>query len=295
MIRPVKNGSGCPAVRSRRRLRACRSNNSGGLDVTPPLVPMFASVDKHMMQPNLYLARPMLDYVLPPRCPGCGTVVETDHRFCAACWVQLDFLTGTGCARCSIPLDPFHGKASQSGDEMGDALTCGPCLAAPPSFDGVVAAVAYGEVARRVALRLKYGRRTGLARTIATILSPRLVPQPALFVPVPLHRWRMWSRGFNQSHAIGTALARTQGNVCRPDILIRTKATPALRGMNPAERRQTVRSAFAVTTPLEGQTIYLVDDVFTTGATANACARVLKKAGAGRVTLVCWARVLRDD
>lgn len=225
----------------------------------------------------------MLDYVLPPRCPGCGGVVEADHRFCVACWEQLDFLTGDGCARCSIPLG------------IADGLTCGPCLGAPPSFDGVVAAVAYGEIARRVALRLKYGRRTGLAKTIASLLGPRLSSENALFVPVPLHRWRLWSRGFNQSHAIGTALAKSHGATCRSDILIRTRATPPLRGMNGSERRRTVKSAFATTVKLDGQPIYLVDDVFTTGATVDACARALKRAGAGRVTVVCWTRVIRDD
>jgi ComF family protein len=229
------------------------------------------------------LARPVLDYVLPPRCPGCGGVVEADHRFCVPCWSQLDFMTGAGCARCSIPLGP------------GDGLTCGPCLGTPPSFDRVIAAVAYGEIARRVALRLKYGRRTGLARTIAAVLSPRLPDEAALIVPVPLHRWRLWSRGFNQSHAIGTMLAKSHGAACRPDILVRARATPALRGMNPSERRRTVQSAFAVNGKLDGSPVYLIDDVFTTGATADACARALKRAGAGRVTVICWARVLRDD
>jgi ComF family protein len=176
-----------------------------------------------------------------------------------------------------------------------DGLTCGLCLANPPAFDGVIAAVAYGDIARRVALRLKYGRRTGLARTIAAILAPRLQADASMYIPVPLHRWRLWSRGFNQSHAIGTALARSQGITCQSGILIRTRATPALRGMNASERQRTVKSAFATTTRLEGQTVYLVDDVFTTGATVSACARALKKAGAGRVIVVCWTRVIRDD
>ena len=240
------------------------------------------------MPPFFDLARPILapviDYVLPPRCPGCGAIVEADHRFCVSCWRQLEFLTGEGCARCSIPLG------------VNDGLSCGRCLANPPAFDGVVAAVAYGEIARRVALRLKYSRRPGLARTIAVAITPRLaLDEQAVVVPVPLHRWRLWSRGFNQSHAIGTAIARHFGRTSRPDILVRTRATPPLRGMNPSERRRTVRGAFAVSEKLDGQTVYLIDDVFTTGATADACARVLKRAGASRVIVICWARVIRDD
>lgn len=210
-------------------------------------------------------------------------MVNADHRFCTACWEQLDFLTADGCARCSIPLGP------------ADGLTCGPCLGTPPAFDRVIAAVAYGETSRRVALRLKYGRRTGFAKTIAAILASRIQPSDAIFVPVPLHRWRLWSRGFNQSHAIGTALAKVQGATCRSDILVRTRATPPLRGMNGSERRRTVKSVFGTTAKLNGQSIFLVDDVFTTGATVDACARALKRAGAGRVTVICWTRVLRPD
>lgn len=251
-------------------------------------MPRFASDDKDAVLLSLNiallnLARPVLDYVLPPRCPGCGNVVDADHRFCAPCWDSLDFLTGAGCARCSIPLG------------INDGQTCGPCLGTPSSFDGVIAAVAYGDIARRVALRLKYGRRTGLARTIANVLSPRLDVAGALFIPVPLHRWRLWSRGFNQSQAIGASLAKGHSALCRSDLLVRARATPPLRGMNGTERRRTVKNAFAVTARLEGQHVFLIDDVFTTGATADACARALKRAGAGRVTVVCWTRVIRDD
>ncbi|MBA3898498.1 MAG: ComF family protein [Sphingomonadaceae bacterium] len=227
--------------------------------------------------------RPVLDFMLPPRCPGCGAIVEADHRFFAKCWDGLVFLTGGGCALCGAPVPTAE-------------LICGPCLLRPPRHDGVIAAVAYGEVARSVVLRLKYARRPGLARTIAGVLRHRAPLDPAAtLVPVPLHRWRLRSRGFNQSLAIARALARGSGLACDPALIARRRATPSLRGLDPATRRKTVQGAFRVRGNLAGGHIYLVDDVYTTGATANACAAALKRAGAERVTTLCWARVTRHD
>lgn len=227
--------------------------------------------------------RLVLDFMLPPRCPGCGAIVEDDHRFCGSCWGALDFLTGEGCPGCGAPV-------------VVPGLLCGPCLARPPRHDGVIAAVAYGEVARAVAVRLKHGRRPGLARTIARVLSHRVpLDGDALLTPVPLHRGRLWTRGFNQSLAIARALSRNAKAACVPDLLERRRATPMLRGLNPAQRRRVLQGAFGARRRIDGGHVYLVDDVYTTGATANACAAALKRAGAARVTVLCWARVIRPD
>jgi ComF family protein len=173
---------------------------------------------------------------------------------------------------------------------------CGSCLAAPPTHDGVISAVSYGPIARQVVLSLKYARRPGVARTMAALISPKIAAmEEAVLVPVPLHRWRLWSRGFNQSLAMARAMAARTGQAVDGEALVRTRATPVLRGLNPLQRRKAVQSAFMTRKRFDGATVLLVDDVYTTGATANACSQVLKRAGAAAVTVVTWARVLTDD
>lgn len=158
------------------------------------------------------------------------------------------------------------------------------------------AAVAYGDIAREVALKLKYSGRLACAGTMARAMA-RLMPDDAdLLVPVPLHRWRIWTRGFNQAALIAATLSRSAGIACDTGLLRRVKATPVLRGLGARGRAKAVAGAFALAegarTRLAGKTVILVDDVYTSGATGAACARVLKRGGADKVILLCWARVL---
>jgi ComF family protein len=235
--------------------------------------------------------RQLVDFALPPRCPGCGAITPEPHRFCFDCWRSLAFLGEPCCERCGFPFD-FGG---------GEPVECGRCLADPPRFERLRAAVAYGKVARKVALRLKYSGRPGIAETLARLMERPLGPVPpgAMLVPVPLHRWRIWSRGYNQAALIATALSRRTGMPSRSDLLLRWRATPTLRGLGRRERSAAVRGAFRVPpdkrAALRGRVVVLVDDVFTSGATANACARALKRAGAGEVRVLCWARVVRAE
>ncbi|HEX4738886.1 MAG TPA: ComF family protein [Allosphingosinicella sp.] len=242
------------------------------------------------------LLRETVDFALPPRCPACGTITPEPHRFCFDCWQSLTFLGDPCCQCCGLPF------------AYGDlGSLCGGCLAEPPPFERLRAAVAYGEVARTVVLKLKYSGRPGLAETLARFMHRHLpeIGRPAagekgpLLVPVPLHRWRLWKRGYNQAALLASALARANGIAFAPDLLRRTRATPPLKGLGRRERALTVRGAFRVTekgkAALAGRPVILVDDVFTTGATAGACARTLKRAGAASVAILCWARVVRES
>lgn len=233
-------------------------------------------------------ARPALNYALPPRCPGCGVIVEADDAFCLSCWSGMRFLGEPCCARCGVPFEHDRG---------GDAA-CGACLAEPPPFDSARAVLAYGDIARKVALRLKYGRRIGLARLIARHMTRRLpvFDGPPLIVPVPLHRWRLWWRGFNQSALIADHLGRSSGLAVDKHSLLRTRATQPLRGMHGRQRTKAVQGAFALAKDhaVKGRSVLLIDDVHTSGATAAACARVLKRGGASSVHLLCWTRALPE-
>lgn len=231
--------------------------------------------------------RHIVDFALPPRCPGCGTITDRQHSFCLSCWQALSFLAEPCCARCGLPFEY----------DAGDGAECGSCIAEPPGFDRLRAAVAYGEIARRVVLKLKYAGKPGVADTLAHFMQRHLDPaEGAILAPVPLHRWRIWRRGYNQAALIASALARRSGMTADLDLLKRLKATPSLKGMGRRERALAVRGAFAVDEArkpvVAGKTIILIDDVFTSGATANACAKALKSSGAKAVNIICWARVV---
>jgi ComF family protein len=233
----------------------------------------------------------ILDFALPLRCPACGTIIGQKHSFCLDCWRSIRFLGDPCCDRCGLPFDY----------ERGEDMQCGACLTSPPEFDRLRAAVAYGPTARAIALKLKYAGKPAVAGTLAAFMQRHLdgAERDSILVPVPLHRWRIWKRGYNQAALIATALARRSGLRLERELLQRTKATPSLRGLGRRERALAVRGAFKVppskTPEIVGRTIVLVDDVYTSGATANACAKALRRAGAARVNIICWARVVDGE
>lgn len=244
------------------------------------------------MRPFDLLALPLrqlTDLVLPPRCPACRVIVSDDGRFCLDCWLQLDFITAPLCAICGTPFDHDRGLGAE----------CGACLAEPPRFTTARAALAYGGPARSVLLAMKHGDRQHLARVMAPHMARAagdMLSPGVLLVPVPLHRWRLWRRGFNQAAVLAQELARLNGAALDVEALVRVKATKPSVGMGRKARADNVRGAFRVAARqrIKGRDIVLVDDVLTTGATADACARHLRRAGARSVHVLTFARVVRD-
>lgn len=234
---------------------------------------------------------PLVDLVYPPRCPLCGEAIARQSGLCAACWAELVIPGEPACALCQRP---FGGAAAEAG------AICAPCMADPPRHDGIAAGTLYNDGSRRLALAFKHGRRIALAPMLARLIAARLpvLEGEWLVVPVPLHRWRLWSRGFNQAALLAAELAKRDGLTLLVDAIVRRKHTPMLGGLGRKARARALSGALAVNPRrrerLQGARILLVDDVLTSGATSDACARALKRAGAEKVVVACFARVLDE-
>ncbi len=230
----------------------------------------------------------ILDALLPPRCPVCRTRIVEHGHLCGKCWAALEPIADPKCTRCSLPF------AHES-----DGLICGACISKPPNFDHAFTPVLYADKGRSLVLALKHGglfaAAPAMARMMATPVRTSNHLEYDMLVPVPLHRFRLLARRFNQSQLLASALEQELGIHSQNFGLIRSKATPSQATLDRSKRFKNVRSAFSIsqnkTNVFQGKRILLVDDVLTTGATASACAKTLKKAGALSVDVVAFARV----
>ena len=237
------------------------------------------------------LLAPVADLIYPPRCPLCGAAIAAQTGLCSTCWGDLAIPGDPCCSSCQRPFP--EGVAAQS--------LCAPCLADPPRHDGVAAGTLYNEASRKLVLAFKHGRRIAMAPMLARLIAARLPDEIGagwIMVPVPLHRWRLWRRGFNQAALLAGELARLRGADLLVDGLVRRKQTPSLGGLGKAERARALSGAIAVNPHraegIRGAKLVLVDDVLTSGATSHACVSVLKRAGAKKVVVACFARVLDE-
>jgi len=231
-----------------------------------------------------------LDLLLPPRSlnEGAHGGVVQSAGLTADSWSRITFIEAPFCDGCGTPFEY----------DMGAGARCAGCQGRKPAFDHARAACLYDENARDLILKLKHADRTDLsglfARWIARAAAD-LLPHVDAVAPVPLHRWRLLRRRYNQAAEIARPLARQAGLAYLPDVLRRVRPTPSQSGKSGAGRRRNVAAAFVVAASarrrIEGRRLLLIDDVLTTGATAEGCARALKIAGAARVDVAVIARV----
>jgi ComF family protein len=220
------------------------------------------------------LVAALLDLLYPPRCAACGE--GGGEPFCPTCLEAVEPVP-EGCPRCGRP---------------GRAAACGPCLVRPPAFDALQAGGLFGGPLADAVHALKYGDRPAVARPLAHWLAARVVlPPGAALVAVPLGRGRLRTRGYDQAARLADHLARVTGAPRLQRALRRVRETPPQVGRSRAQRAGNVAGAFAADPRLvAGRELVLVDDVVTTGATADEAARALRHAGAGRITVVALAR-----
>jgi ComF family protein len=229
------------------------------------------------------------DLLFPPLCIACREPLGQGQGFCASCWSKISFLDGPLCDCCGLPF----------GVDPGPGARCAACLAKPPSFDRARAIIAYDESSRGPILALKHADRLELVPGFAQWLArtgKSLLEDSELIVPVPLHRTRLWRRRYNQAAELARALGRRTGKAVAVRALVRSRATESQGEMVSARaRRRNVLGVFKVPdpAPVRGRNILVVDDVLTTGATADACARALKRAGAAKVQILALARVVK--
>lgn len=210
----------------------------------------------------------------------------TDNRvpICTPCELDLPWLAGR-CQRCAVPMPQSE-------------LSCGSCLKRPPAFQTVAAPWQYAFPIDSLITRFKHQQHWPLGRLLAALLGEHLahafdegLPRPDALQPVPLASRRLRQRGFNQADIIANWLGQ---HLQLPvlDSLRRTRDTPAQQGLDAAARQRNLRGAFSIDQPagLAGRHLALVDDVLTTGATAEALARLLLRAGVSRVDIYCLAR-----
>jgi len=225
-------------------------------------------------------SRKGLDFLFPPLCISCGERIGEPYALCSKCWSEVSFVEGAVCARCGLPFEI----------DAGENTVCAGCYAVPTAFDCARSILHYDEASKRLILGFKHGDHLERAPAFIGWLerAGRAMAEDVDFiVPVPLHRLRLWRRRYNQSAILAQGIARRFGKTYAPLLLDRVRHTPSQGAMLSAKARQrNVAAAFQIAEQARckilGKNVLLLDDVYTTGATLNACAGALR--GAGRRT-----------
>jgi ComF family protein len=235
------------------------------------------------------LLRQAPDLALPPLFPSCRELLGDSVGLCASCWSKLSFIEPPFCARLGIPFtyDPGPGLLSME------------AIANPPAYDRARAAVRYDDIARDLVLGFKFGDRLDLAPILGHWMAragQELTRNADALIPVPLHLRRLWARRFNHSAALAGAISQLSGVAVLYDALKRVRATPQQVGLSKPQRAENLQGAFRVSpdrkAEIAGRRLVLIDDVLTSGATVDACARALLRAGTAHVDVLVFARVV---
>ncbi|MBR4931454.1 MAG: ComF family protein [Alphaproteobacteria bacterium] len=228
------------------------------------------------------------DFVFPPQCPYCEKTITREEMLCTECFKKIPFITGPKCYRCGCPL-PFA--------ESEEKLLCPKCLTSRSVYDLSRSVFEYDSFSRNAILKLKYADRTDLRHFFVEYMCRAgidLFDKADIVLPVPLYWTRRLKRKYNQSAILAELIAKKMSLTYSPHILHRKRATKAQAGQTKQERLKNVHSAFSIRNAdkIKGKHVLLIDDVLTTGATANACAKILKENGAKAVYVLTIAQAV---
>ncbi len=263
-------------------LIASASDISAMEELSSPL--SFRSRVLHVAERCWHLA---INIILPPLCLSCRQPVSDPHGLCPVCWSGMQFIERPYCERLGIPF----------GFDLGAGALSAEAIANPPVFNRARAAVIFGGTARTLIHGLKYRDRVELAEFIGKMMlrgGQDILADADILIPVPLHRWRLFFRKFNQSALLAQVVGRHAGIAVDLTSLERIRSTPPQVGLSGQKRHENMRGAFRVTDAgrqrLAGKRLVLIDDAFTTGATLSAATRALKRAGAANIDVLTFAR-----
>jgi ComF family protein len=250
----------------------------------PPATTLAAGAARHLRR----IGRAVLDGALPPRCLACGEITGLPDALCGGCWNGVTFFAPPWCAACGLPFP----------HPQGEGAVCADCARGHHHWDRARAVLRYDKNSRGLVLALKHADATHLAGAFGRWMrraGSEMLDGADLLIPVPLHWTRLFQRRYNQAALLAQAIHAAGGPPMAPDWLLRRRRTPAQGHLGPLARARNVESAFAVRSGrnFAGRRVVLIDDVMTTGATVEECARVLRRAGAAFIGVLTLARALR--
>ena len=237
----------------------------------------------------------LLNTILPPRCPVSGDIVSEQGLISASVWAGLDFISKPSCVRCGYPFEVLQ----QGNDDDSHNQLCNECLDHEPEFETARSAIIYNDMARKLITGFKHADHLHILPSFLPWLitaGTDIWPKADMFIPVPLHPWRLIKRRYNQAAIIADALAKHMNRPCYKAVLKRVRYTRSQGHMSRSEREENMKNAFAVPDKkcalIDGKSVVLVDDVHTTGATVRSCAKILLESGASSVHIITIARAL---
>ena len=236
---------------------------------------------------NTPFAQAVINFLLPPQCALCREITKQPYNLCGDCWAKLKFITSPKCSVCCVPLD-----------NVDHDMPCADCLKFPPVFSKAYAPLIYNDSVKKLVLRYKNYDGLHLGPMFFGWMQRCIPEEINIIVPVPLHWWRFFTRQYNQAAELGKLIAKHTNISINLSLLKRVKATASQGHKSKLLRYENLKDAFVVTDTkniLQKVNVLLIDDVLTSGATANACAQTLLNAGAARVDVLTIARAIKEN